>query len=701
MKRITLLFALLVALSASQILSAAVRTESSINDGWTIKSITQTKKGIRGESVTLPHTWNANYIEGTTTYNREMMVYQRRLDKTADMEGKRVFLYFEGINSVADIFINRRSVGSHEGGYTACCFEITDFLKNGENQIEIWVSNAYRTDVLPISGDFNVYGGLHRPAHLLITGQDCISPLFYASPGVFVHQDNISDKQAEFRIETVLSLPCKSMEGLSLKVTVSDSQGKVVAENESTLSKLVSGKKKAKKNEVVNYDELHAFQSMSIRKPHLWNGKKDPYLYQVSAQLLRNGQILDQVDQKTGFRYFKVDPENGFFLNGDYLNLVGCCRHEDVEGKGSALVMSDYLKDFEIINDLGATAMRLAHYPHGEPMYQLSDENGIILMTEIPLCGPGGYGYTGYLDKVKDNARQVLNEFVYQKYNHPSICFWGLFNEILVNDGSFYEYDDPIPFLHELDSLYHAADPSRLTCYATCVNQEHYLDCADLCAWNKYFGWYYDTVSDFGPFLDDFHKRFPNQKLAISEYGGGGTFSQHVSKYGPEDEVDVRSVSRGRNHPQEKQTYIHINSWKTIAERDYLWGSFLWNMFDFGSALRREGDTNNQNDKGLVSQDRKQRKDAFYFYKANWNKSEQTTHLCSKTFTDRSEDVTDIIVFTTDPSVSLKINGKTIATVKADAYRTATFKDVKLSKGENRVEVKTAKGLDSAVWNVR
>lgn len=697
MKRTILLFAWLVALSAGQLLSAAVRTESSINDGWTIKSITQTKKGIRGESVTLPHTWNANYIEGTTTYNREMMVYQRRLDKTADMEGKRVFLYFEGINSVADIFINRRSAGSHEGGYTACCFEITDFLKNGENQIEIWVSNAYRTDVLPISGDFNVYGGLHRPAHLLITGQDCISPLFYASPGVFVHQDNITDRQAEFRIETVLSLPCKSMDGLSLKVTVSDSQGKVVAENESTLSKLVSGKKKAKKNEVVNYEELHAVQSLSIRKPHLWNGKKDPYLYQVSAQLLRNGQILDQVDQKTGFRYFKVDPENGFFLNGDYLNLVGCCRHEDVEGKGSALVMSDYLKDFEIINDLGATAMRLAHYPHGEPMYQLSDENGIILMTEIPLCGPGGYGYTGYLDKVKDNARQVLNEFVYQKYNHPSICFWGLFNEILVNDGSFYEYDDPIPFLHELDSLYHAADPSRLTCYATCVNQEHYLDCADLCAWNKYFGWYSDGASGAGNFFDHAKATAKGKAVGVSEYGAGASVKQHQWP------LNKATLPEGGYHPEEAQTVCHEGNWEAFSKRPWLWCKFVWVFSDFQSSIRREGDRDGINDKGLITYDRSVKKDAFYFYKANWN-PEPMVYISSKRFTDRTEATTDVKVFTNLKEATLYVNGKKISKMEKDELNRIVWQGVTLKKGDNTIRVEAKKGKDvyedTCTWNL-
>lgn len=443
------------------------RTSVLLDKGWGYKPLTDNKKNAPLIPVTLPHTWNADYVEGTTHYNREMMVYKRQLEMTPEMKDKRLFLYFEGVNSAADVFVNYQTVGQHLGGYTAFCLEITDFVHEGDNSLEVWVSNAYRTDILPISGDFNIYGGIHRPCHLIITEKNCISPVFYASPGVFVRQDKITEKQADITVESVLSLK-EMKEGLKLKTTVMDADGKVVVREETAVS-----------GESVK-------QPLRLLNPTLWNGKKNPYLYSVSVELYEGDRLLDKVTQQTGFRYFHADPDKGFFLNGEYLNLYGFCRHEDVKGKGSALHQEDYDKDMELIKEVGATAMRLAHYPHAEPMYKSCDENGILLWTEIPMCGPGGYAYTGYLHNkgFEENARQVLKELVYQKFNHPSICFWGIFNELLISDGKrFQAYDNPVPFVKEINALYKELDPSRLTAFATCVDQTHYLGCADLVAY--------------------------------------------------------------------------------------------------------------------------------------------------------------------------------------------------------------------------
>lgn len=263
----------------------------------------------------LPHTWNANYLEGTTTYNREMMVYKRNLEITPEMKDKRLFLYFEGVNSAADIFINYQTVGQHLGGYTAFCFEITDFVQDGNNDLEVWVSNAYRTDILPISGDFNIYGGIHRPCHLIITEKNCISPVFYASPGVFIHQNKITKQQAEISVESILSLK-EIKSGLKLKTTITDVNGKEVTSNMTAVS------------------EESVKQPLTIIDPILWNGRDNPYLYNISVELYDGDKVIDKVTQKTGFRYFHADTEKGFFLNGKYLNLYGFCRHEDVKVKG-------------------------------------------------------------------------------------------------------------------------------------------------------------------------------------------------------------------------------------------------------------------------------------------------------------------------------------------------------------------------------
>lgn len=318
-----------------------------LNKGWGYKPITHVSKQAQLTPVTIPHTWNAEYLPGQTAYNREMIVYKRALTITSEMKEKRLFLYFEGVNSVADVFVNYQTVAHHLGGYTSFCAEITDQVKEGENDLEVWVSNAYRTDVLPISGDFNVYGGIHRPCHLLVTEKNCISPLFFASSGVFIHQKNISEKKADLVIESRLSLK-EIKSGLKLRTSIWNAAGKMVESRETNVA-----------NECLN-------QPMAVQDPILWDAKCNPYLYTVHVELYDGDRLVDKVTEQTGFRYFSVNPDKGFFLNGKPYDLYGFCRHEDVEGKGSALMPEDYEKDMELINEAGATGMRLTHYPHAK-----------------------------------------------------------------------------------------------------------------------------------------------------------------------------------------------------------------------------------------------------------------------------------------------------------------------------------------------
>lgn len=661
-----------------------------LDQGWSYKPITATKKDAPSTAITLPHTWNANYIEGTTQYNREMMVYQRKLNITPNMNGKRLFLFFEGVNSSADVFVNRRTVGNHLGGYNAFSLEITDLVKQGENELEVWVSNAFRTDVLPISGDFNVYGGIHRPCHLIITDKNCISPLFFASSGVFVHQNSITKQEADITVESILSLKEKK-QGLTLKTSIIDAAGKIIDSKES----------------VANQESLR--QSFKIINPTLWNGKKNPYLYTVTAELYDNGKLVDKMVQKTGFRFFQADPDKGFFLNGEYLNLYGFNRHEDVEGKGSALVQEDYDLDMQMINEIGATAMRLAHYPHAQTMYDLCDENGIVVWTEIPFVGPGGYAYTGYIKNVEDNARLSVKELVYQKYNHPSICFWGIFNEILLNEGTkFKEYDDPVPFVGVLNNLFKSMDGSRLTAFATCVDQTRYLESADLVAWNKYFGWYSDAAPGAGKFFDNVKKSSNNKPIAVSEYGAGASIYHHQWP------LDAKNISATSNiidgnfpasfHPEEAQSFCHEGNWSAFIERPYMWGKFIWVFADYQSAIRQEGDRNGINDKGLITYDRKTKKDAFYFYKANWN-PEPMIYISSRRFTDRTKPEAQVKVFSNLKEATLYINGKKIGTMKKDNLNRIIWDNITLAIGKNEIVVKGKSGKqifeDACVWNVK
>ena len=654
------------------------RTFILLDKGWGYRPVSDTGLKSSMKQVTVPHTWNANYIPGTRSYNREMMVYRRDLEITPDMKDKRLFLYFEGVNSSATVLVNNKSVGSHKGGYTAFCMEVTDYAKQGINKLEVWVTNAYNPEILPISGDFNIYGGIHRPCHLLVTEQDCISPLFYASPGVFIHQDKVSEKQAQITVETMLSLRGKK-QGLKVRTTVEDAKGNIILQNIEQ-----------------NVTTENVKQPFVIEHPVLWNAKQNPHLYKVIVELLDNGKVIDRVEQRTGLRYFSVDADKGFFLNGKYLDLYGFCLHEEVEGKGSALSAEDHERDMELVKESGATSLRLVHYPHSESIYHLSDENGIVLWTEIPMVGPGGYDFCGFIntDGLKEHARQVLKELVYQKYNHPSICFWGIFNEIRTN------YDNAEPFARELHELYKEIDPSRLTTLASCDDPKFYQNCSDLMAWNKYIGWYgsRNAPETAGNFFDKAKAASDGKPVAISEYGGGANVEHHFSM----KENDVKPS--GQFHPEEGQTYIHEGNWSAFAQRPYMWAKYIWVFADFQSSIRNEGGKPGINDKGLVTYDRKIKKDAFYFYKANWS-TEPMIYITSRRFTKRPEASVQVKVYSNLRENTLYVNGKKIGKQKSDSLHRVVWQNVTLSKGENRIRVegKSKAGVieDTCVWYLK
>lgn len=654
------------------------RTFILLDKGWGYRPVSDTGLKSSMKQVTVPHTWNANYIPGTRSYNREMMVYRRDLEITPDMKDKRLFLYFEGVNSSATVLVNNKSVGSHKGGYTAFCMEVTDYAKQGTNKLEVWVTNAYNPEILPISGDFNIYGGIHRPCHLLVTEQDCISPLFYASPGVFIHQDKVSEKQAQITVETMLSLRGKK-QGLKVRTTIEDAKGNIISQNIEQ-----------------NVTNENVKQPFVIDHPVLWNAKQNPHLYKVIVELLDDGKVIDRVEQRTGLRYFSVDADKGFFLNGKYLDLYGFCLHEEVEGKGSALSAEDHERDMELVKESGATSLRLVHYPHSESIYHLSDENGIVLWTEIPMVGPGGYDFCGFIntDGLKEHARQVLKELVYQKYNHPSICFWGIFNEIRTN------YDNAEPFARELHELYKEIDPSRLTTLASCDDPKFYQNCSDLMAWNKYIGWYgsRNAPETAGNFFDKAKAASNGKPVAISEYGGGANVEHHFSM----KENDVKPS--GQFHPEEGQTYIHEGNWSAFVQRPYMWAKYIWVFADFQSSIRNEGGKPGINDKGLVTYDRKIKKDAFYFYKANWS-TEPMIYITSRRFTERPEANVQVKVYSNLRENTLYVNGKKIGKQKSDSLHRVVWQNVTLSKGENRIRVegKSKAGVieDTCVWYLK
>ena len=640
----------------------AQRQDILLNNDWNFRFSHQVQKGTEVR-VDLPHTWNAqDALSGKIDYKRGIGNYEKNLFIRPEWKGKRLFIRFEGVNNIADVFINRRHIGEHRGGYGAFIFEITGKVEYGkENSILVRVNNGEQLDIMPLVGDFNFYGGIYRDVHLLITDETCISPLDYASPGVRLIQDSVSHRYAKVRAIVDLSNGSSGNQEVELNVRLLDGQ-RVVKEGTKNVN--LSG------NEVMQ-QEL----TFEIDQPHLWNGRQDPFLYQAEVTLFRNGQMVDRVTQPLGLRFYRIDSDKGFFLNGKHLPLKGVCRHQDRSEVGNALRPQHHEEDAALMLEMGVNAVRLAHYPQATYFYDLMDKNGIIVWAEIPFVGPGGYNDKGFVDlpAFRANGKEQLKELIRQHYNHPSICVWGLFNE-LTELG-----DNPVEYIKELNVLAHQEDTTRPTTSAS--NQMGDLNfITDAIAWNRYDGWYGGTPADLGKWLDRMHKDHPEICIAISEYGAG------ASIYHQQDSL-VKTVPTSWWHPENWQTYYHIENWKTISSRPYVWGSFVWNMFDFGAAHRTEGDRPGINDKGLVTFDRKFRKDAFYFYKANWNREKPMLYLTGKRNTVRTQRLQTITAFTNLSGAELFVNGKSYGKAIPDSYAILEWKNVELEPGENEIKV--------------
>ena len=637
------------------------RKDILLNKNWKFRFSHQVDKNS-SRRVDLPHTWNTeDALSGKTDYTRGIGNYEKSLYIEPEWEGKRLFLRFEGANSVANVFVNHRHVGEHRGGYGAFIFEITDLVKYGEqNPVLVRVNNGEQLDVMPLVGDFNFYGGIYRNVHLLVMEKVCVSPLDYASSGVYLEQQVVNEKEAEVLARIHLSNKGEAQE-IGLRVVVKDNH-RVISQEE--------------KNIYLNQGEdSQESMALHIPHPHLWNGREDPFMYDVEVEVIRGGRVTDRVVQPLGLRYYRTDPAEGFFLNGKHLALRGVCRHQDRAGVGNALCREHHEEDVALLLEMGANAVRLAHYPHATEVYDLMDKYGIVVWAEIPFVGPGGYADKGFVDlpSFRYNGKEQLKELIRQHYNHPSVCFWGLFNELK-------EYgDNPVEYVKELNELAHAEDPTRPTTSAS--NQGGALNLiTDHIAWNRYDGWYGGTPANLGKWLDRTHQSNPELKIGISEYGAG------ASIYHQQDTL-VQTNPGSWWHPENWQTWYHMENWKVMAARPYIWGTFVWNMFDFGAAHRTEGERPGINDKGLVTFDRKVRKDAFYFYKANWNKKEPMLYLAEKRNRHRLRPLQHFIAFTTAREAELFVNGKSCGKHKTDSYATVEWKDIPLKTGENHIKV--------------
>jgi beta-galactosidase len=615
------------------------------------------------QSVTIPHTWNAEDGQAGINYYRGTAWYRHSFDTPAQIEGKRVFLRFEGASTVADVYVNGQFVGEHRGGFGAFCFEITHFLKFGppneasksgeSNFVAVRVSNAWRDDLAPLAGDFTVFGGLYRPVHLLVTSDLCLSPFDHASSGVTLRPANIGDQSADVTIEALVSNGATTARDATLVTTVLDAAGQAVA----TASEAVS---------IPSGITAQEIQQVTLPHPHLWNGRADPYLYKAVVELRRGDDVIDRVEQPLGLRTIRVD-RTGFYLNGKLCRLLGVDAHQDRFGKGWAISDADQKQDIDLILEMGANAIRAAHYQHSETFYRLCDETGLLVWAELPQVDyVGGPAF-------EENSDGQLLDLIRQNINHPCIFAWSLSNELRQPSP------DPDPILIDLNRLAHAEDPSRPTIEAAYINIWPSVNkIPDLLGINFYPGWYRGDVNAMGAKLDDGASWGRGQGFAVSEYGAGASTDQHEAH-------PSQPPSAGPWHPEEWQAIVHEHDWAAIRARPFVWGSFVWNMFDFASSQRHESDLPGLNDKGLVTYDRKVCKDAFYFYKANWS-DEPFVYLTDRRFTKRTEAVTDVKVYSNCDRVELTVNGVSQGAQTGDDEHIFRWTGLTLQSGKNQIE---------------
>jgi beta-galactosidase len=655
------------------------RTDTLLNEGWRFAREEKTNgQEIAADdsawtAVTLPHTWNAlDGQDGGNDYHRGPGWYRRHFAVNAADAGRRVFLKFDGAFVVTDVWVNGRHAGRHEGGFAAFVFDVTDSVRPGpDNLLAVRVSNAPATNVPPLSADFTFFGGLYRDVHLLATDPVHISPLDYGSPGVYLQTLNVTSNSATLRITTVVSNATAEPRPVRLRAVVVDAASRVVA----TLTNLATLPAAASSNLVA---------STLVSRPHLWDGLRDPYLYRVSVELLDGGRVSDCVSQPLGFRSFHVDPQKGAFLNGRYVDLYGVSLHQDWPDKGWAIGHAERETNFALLKEIGATALRLSHYEHSEETYALADRAGLVVWSEVPVINRITESPAFYT-----NAAQQLRELIRQRYNHPAVVCWGIYNEITLKPGP-----NTAKLVAHLAKVAAAEDPTRpSTAAANAGDDEPSNWFSDIVAFNKYFGWYDRGMEDFGPWADKIHAARPARCIGIGEYGAGASAWQH-------SENPKKPNPDGHFHPEEYQNLLHESHWQQMKARPYLWCKFVWNLCEFASDGRNEGDTPGRNDKGIVTYDRALRKDTFYWYQANWT-TNPMVYITGHTFTNRLTNAVTAKVYANCDEVELRVNGKPLGAVHS-TNRIFTW-PVKLRPGSNLVEALGTKGSarvgDFLVWN--
>ena len=571
--------------------------------------------------VNLPHSWNAiDGQDGGSDYYRGTAYYAKQLDKMDLPKADRYYLEICGANSSADVYLNGKHLAHHDGGYSTWRMDVTDDLQR-DNLLVIAVDNAANDRVYPQTADFTFYGGLYRNVNLIAVNESHFDLDYYGGPGIKVTPVMDGDN-ANVEVETYVT---NFKDGQQLRYTLTDAEGNTVASS-------VSADTKA---------------DFVLENAHKWHGRKDPYLYTAHVELVEGETVIDAVSARFGCRSFAIDPERGFILNGEEYPLHGVSRHQDRWGLGNALLPEHHREDMDLICEVGANTIRLAHYQHDQYFYDLCDERGMVVWAEIPYISE-------HMATGRENTISQMKELITQNYNHPSIVVWGLSNEITMKDDK----DPDLLENHEiLNNLVHEMDKTRLTTMAVlsmCPIDSPYVKIPDVVSYNHYFGWYGGDTSMNGPWFDKFHAANPTIPVGCSEYGCEA-LNWHTSNPAQGD------------YTEEYQAYYHEELIKQLFTRKYIWSTHVWNMFDFGADARAEGGENGQNHKGLITFDRKYKKDAFYAYKA-WLSDEPFVHLCGKRYVDRVEDVTKVTVYSNQPTVELFANGVSLGVQTAEDH---------------------------------
>ena len=597
-----------------------MRTVINLNSGWLFTKAGLETPAVEWEKVNLPHSWNAvDGQDGGNDYFRGTCHYTKSFTKAELPEAARYYLEIRGANSSADVILNGKELAHHDGGYSTWRVDLTETLAE-ENTLVVAVDNSPNEHVYPQMADFTFYGGLYRDVNLICVPESHFCLDYYGGPGLAVTTE-VKGANADITVETWIT---EQKESQSLRYTLYDKEENALASLETAETKVI----------------------MTLENVHLWHGRKDPYLYCCEIELVENGEVIDSVCSRFGCRTFEIDVERGFILNGEEYPLRGVSRHQDRWGVGNALLPEHHTEDMDLICEVGATTIRLAHYQHDQFFYDLCDERGMVIWAEIPYISK-------HMPDGRENTISQMKELVVQNYNHPSIVVWGLSNEISIGGST----EDLLENHRILNDLCHEMDKTRLTTIAAvsmCKLDDPYLQIPDVVSYNHYFGWYGGDTSMNGPWFDNFHATHPSIPIGCSEYGCEA-LNWHTSEPFQGD------------YTEEYQAFYHEELIKQLFSRKYMWATHVWNMFDFGADARAEGGENGQNHKGLVTFDRKYKKDSFYAYKA-WLSDEPFVHLCSKRYIDRVEDVTKVTVYSNLPEVELFANGESLGKKTAEDH---------------------------------